>query len=428
MEDWVLETIRVHARPLLAMARRHSLCADDAQDAYQRSLEIMLRANGSFDRGSAAQWLHTVVRREAVVIRERRLREVTGVEVDPDDEPVVELAAAADEEAERMGRLALAAEALTRLAPNQMRALVLRAEGHSHEEIAGATGWSVRKVNRAISEGRRAFRARVVAIDSGAECARWSHTLAAVADGTASERQLGAVRPHLRNCSGCRATLRVYREAPASLAALVPAGALAVPDGHGAGWLGRIWDLVTDGGWHERATLSAAKLQTVTESVTVGKAGAVALSATALAGGGVVVAERHPASVEKPPRVAAPSLRARAAPPRAPASVRPVVSGTRSAARPASGPTRASSRAKRRGAAPRSLSVAVRSAPRMTASRRVAAGARAASEFVPERAQTAPSLSAAAAEPRPAVPHPAVSTPPSTPKPRPSHAAGEFSP
>ena len=39
----VVELVRLHADGLLRLARRHSLCADDAQDAYQRGLEILLR-------------------------------------------------------------------------------------------------------------------------------------------------------------------------------------------------------------------------------------------------------------------------------------------------------------------------------------------------------------------------------------------------
>ena len=61
MDEWVLETIRVHARTLLNTARRHSLCADDAQDAYQRAIEIFLRRAASLDRATAANWLYTVV-------------------------------------------------------------------------------------------------------------------------------------------------------------------------------------------------------------------------------------------------------------------------------------------------------------------------------------------------------------------------------
>src|SRR6266516_879161 len=38
--ELVLATIASHAASLLGTARRYSLCADDAQDAYQRALEI----------------------------------------------------------------------------------------------------------------------------------------------------------------------------------------------------------------------------------------------------------------------------------------------------------------------------------------------------------------------------------------------------
>src|SRR5207244_9194115 len=47
--ELVLTTIQDHASSLLAVARRYSLCADDAQDAYQRALEIFLRRAASLD-------------------------------------------------------------------------------------------------------------------------------------------------------------------------------------------------------------------------------------------------------------------------------------------------------------------------------------------------------------------------------------------
>src|SRR5215207_5325786 len=61
-EDLVLATITQHADALLRTARRHSLCADDASDAYQRALEIFLRNAARLDPARAASWLHTVVR------------------------------------------------------------------------------------------------------------------------------------------------------------------------------------------------------------------------------------------------------------------------------------------------------------------------------------------------------------------------------
>src|SRR4051794_41976969 len=50
-----------------------------------------------------------------------------------------------------------------------------------------------------------------------------------MADGEAEAEGLMAVRPPLRGCRGCRATLRGFHHAPRGLAALLPAGALVAP-------------------------------------------------------------------------------------------------------------------------------------------------------------------------------------------------------
>jgi DNA-directed RNA polymerase specialized sigma24 family protein len=60
-EQLVLDLIAAHADSLLRTARRYSLCADDAQDAYQRGLEILMRHAGRLDADRAGGWLHTVV-------------------------------------------------------------------------------------------------------------------------------------------------------------------------------------------------------------------------------------------------------------------------------------------------------------------------------------------------------------------------------
>jgi Sigma-70 region 2 len=61
-EELVLTTISQHAEALLRTARRHSLCADNASDAYHSGLEIFLRNAGRVDPARAASWLHKVVR------------------------------------------------------------------------------------------------------------------------------------------------------------------------------------------------------------------------------------------------------------------------------------------------------------------------------------------------------------------------------
>jgi len=60
-DDWVLATIQDHAATLLNTARRHSLCRDDAQDAYQRAIEIFLGRADRLERATVTGWLHTVV-------------------------------------------------------------------------------------------------------------------------------------------------------------------------------------------------------------------------------------------------------------------------------------------------------------------------------------------------------------------------------
>src|SRR3954453_6358652 len=72
--ELVLRTIAGHAPSLLGTARRYSLCADDAQDAYQRALEIFLRRADSVDPAHAVGWLRTVVKHEALAVRAGRLR------------------------------------------------------------------------------------------------------------------------------------------------------------------------------------------------------------------------------------------------------------------------------------------------------------------------------------------------------------------
>jgi DNA-directed RNA polymerase specialized sigma24 family protein len=61
-EALVLELLGAHADSLLRVARRYSICADDAHDAYQRGLEILMRHAARLDPERAAGWLHTVVK------------------------------------------------------------------------------------------------------------------------------------------------------------------------------------------------------------------------------------------------------------------------------------------------------------------------------------------------------------------------------
>jgi RNA polymerase sigma factor (sigma-70 family) len=309
--ELVLAVIAAHTGSLLALARRHSICADDAHDAYQRALEIFLRRADSVDPVTAAAWLRTVVKHEAMAVRAARLRVVGPVEVDLDRTEARELAPA-EERAAAAERDARSAEALARLKPQEVRALVLKARGYSYREICEITGWTYTKVNRCLTEGRRAFLDRFADIEAGRECERWAGTLSALADGEASAGDLAGARPHLRHCAACRARLREFRAAPRAVAALTPAGAVLAggDSGDAPGLLARVHEAVV-AGWHDRVLLSAHKFQAGVEAASAAKVAAVAASATALAGGGAAalteVSDRpptRPAAAVAAPRAA----------------------------------------------------------------------------------------------------------------------------
>ena len=102
---------------------------------------------------------------------------------------------------------------LAQLKTQEIRALQLKAEGYSYREICQLTGWTYTKVNRCLTEGRRALARRLASIESGSECARLAPLLGALVDGDASADQFGLLRPHLSTCLACRARLKWLRAA-----------------------------------------------------------------------------------------------------------------------------------------------------------------------------------------------------------------------
>jgi len=210
--ELVLETIARHGSSMLATARRYSLCADDAQDAYQRGLEIFLRHVDELRPDGAPAWLRTVVKHEALAVRAARMRLVSLAEPDLDLYEARD-APPADERAASLERLGRSAEALAQLKPQEARALVLKAHGYSYMEICRITGWTYTKVNRCLTEGRQSLRERLRDIEAGRECRRWEDLLSAAAEGGATAQDLISLQPHLRGCGACRASLRDRRMA-----------------------------------------------------------------------------------------------------------------------------------------------------------------------------------------------------------------------
>ena len=298
----VVEVVRLHADGLLRLARRHSLCAEDAQDAYQRGLEIMLRHAHRLDPERAASWLRTVVKHEAMAVRRTRQRELAPGDLDF-DRLEARTTPSPEEQAASFETVARSAEALQRLKPQEVRALWLRAQGNSYEEIRELTGWTRTKVNRCLYEGRRSFLERYAGIASGAECERWQPLLSRLVDGEATQEELAQLRPHLRACPACRGVVRELHRASAPLAIVLPVGLAA--DAHAtlepAGHLFvKVFDTAT--AWlGERAASTFVRAQLAVEAVSAsaGKVTAVAAASAAVAGGGAVALDhpRPPAAV-----------------------------------------------------------------------------------------------------------------------------------
>ncbi len=224
----VIETYARHEAALRRTARRFSLCEDDAEDALQRALEIVLRKAPSEDPRELVRWTQTIVRHEALAVRRERERILSGpaaTAAEPGREDWTALipseGAGPAERAERSEAVARSREALQSLKPQELRALSLLAEGYSYAEIGAITGYSQTKINRCLAEGRERFRRFLAGSQSGQRCTKLGPFISAFCDGEAGAEE-AAVREHLRACAHCRATLRAYRAAPKAAAALAP--------------------------------------------------------------------------------------------------------------------------------------------------------------------------------------------------------------
>ncbi|HEX6664992.1 MAG TPA: sigma-70 family RNA polymerase sigma factor [Solirubrobacterales bacterium] len=319
-----VETYARHETTLRRTATRYSICADDAEEALQRTLEILLRKAPSEDPRELIRWTQTVVKHEALAVRKDRERILSGpaaLRPEPGREDWVALipteTAGPPERAERREAIARSREALQALKPQELRALGLLAEGYSYVEISQITGFSRTKINRCLAEGRERFRRIVARSEDGRRCAEMGPLLSAFCDDEAEAGDATAVREHLRACPHCRATLRAYRAAPAAAAALAPLLPLQRPlleRAHDAlaGFASRfggagssdstLQQVASSGGTRGAGLAALAKLTAVCLG-TVG--GAAACVATGVVPAPIEIghAEEKAASIERPARL-----------------------------------------------------------------------------------------------------------------------------
>ncbi len=222
-----VELFARHEATLKRTARRYSLDEEDAEDAFQRALEIVLTKAPTTDPRELIRWTQTVTKHEALAVREGRERVLSRTRAGTHTgfDPVTLIPAhgdGPDEQTERRESVARSREALRALKPAELRALTLLAQGYSYAEIGELTGFSQTKINRSLVEGRERFRQLTSSSEDGTRCEQLRPLLSAFCDGEASGAEEETVREHLRACAGCRVTMRSYRAAPRIALALVP--------------------------------------------------------------------------------------------------------------------------------------------------------------------------------------------------------------
>jgi RNA polymerase sigma factor (sigma-70 family) len=226
------DLIESHDTAFRRTARRYSICADDAEDAYQRALEILLTKAPPIEGDALVRWMQTVTKREALAVRRQRERllgapRTPGQGDDTDRDPLDFIASESpgpNDQLARRERVARSGEALQALKPQELRALTLKAQGYSYAEIGEITGWSYTKINRCMAEGRKRFLQVFADIEQGRRCEELAVALSEFADGEGANGSKEAVEFHLRSCAVCRAKLRTYRALPGKVFDLLPGG------------------------------------------------------------------------------------------------------------------------------------------------------------------------------------------------------------
>jgi RNA polymerase sigma factor (sigma-70 family) len=148
-----VEMLAKHERSLRRTARRYSICAADADDAFQRAMEILLVKAPPGEARELVRWMQTVTKHEALAIRRSRERQLgaPSVRSGAEEEGGDWLAllpwqgAGPAERFERREAIARSREALKTLKPAELKALTLLAEGYSYAEIGEMTGFSQTK-------------------------------------------------------------------------------------------------------------------------------------------------------------------------------------------------------------------------------------------------------------------------------------------
>lgn len=308
---------------LLRYAARFTRDIDDAEDAYQRAMEIALTRAPVVEHERFMAWLRTVLRNEAIAVGARRRRDGPSRAEDAAETADRVQDGGADTEAlaEWRHRYRTLAEAFAGITEAQRICLILQAGGASYDLICRTTGYSRRKVERSILEGRAALQAWEDRIGTGEACIRIAEALERVAEGGADVADRRRVARHVRHCHHCRRLLRERDDDRRWLAALAPAALLgsaahaAPPDPSPVlAW----WERLATGATVRTGTAVQVALEA--PGAVAAKVGAAAAAAVVAGSAGLPAVEGLVSGPDRPAVAAAASGSTRPAPDPAPAS------------------------------------------------------------------------------------------------------------
>ncbi len=290
---------------LIRFAARYTRSLHDAEDAYQRAMEIALTRAPVTEQRRFMAWLHTVLRNEALAVAKARRREGPGVGADVPEayENSLEEAVGIDALAEWRERYRSIQDGLAGLTDAQRICLMLQSAGASYERIHEITGYSLRKVERSVLEGRARLAAWEVRLASGEACERLDPLIGRVAAGQATAKETRTVSRHVRHCGHCRAVLRDRRESNEWLAGLVPVALLAGQAFAGApdptpviAW----WERVSGGATVRMGTMVQMAMDLPSSALAKVGAGTAAIAVAGAAGAPIVADAVRPGAPEAP--------------------------------------------------------------------------------------------------------------------------------
>lgn len=384
------------AARLMRLAARITRNLSDAEDAYQRAMEIALVQAPVVEPERFMAWLRVVVRNEALGIAQQRRRESPGR-----CEDAAEVADRTPSSSRNTGvsewreRYHTVLEAFDGLSDAQRICLILQARGASYASIEEATGFTRRKVERSILEGRAALRRNEADISTGGACDRMRDAIEAVVMGTAGRTQDRRVARHIQHCGYCRSVFRAHVRRHEALRSLAPVCLM----------VGQVDAIPPDPtpvlSWFERASVSATVRSGQFMQMVIETPGTMAVKAGATVAAGAVAIGVSTPLIRTMVPTDAPAARATAAPAATTARAVPAVRvRVRVAPRPRLAPT----------AVPKSATPRSRTSPARPAPAR----------------RSAPARSMQRSTPPPSPPPPARPSPPpapSRPAPRPSSPA-----